>query len=257
MRNIKKVFVLSVVLLSIGAAIIAVSYHPERALALAPGDSDYIAIENTLRTYLEIKAEAEYTLDDSRLPEVIANDRRGGLVGGEDINKYYLQSVQWYKGNADLKGDQIGYLDVWQAVFAFRRECKRMYDEAMAQGRITVLTREEIFALEYNPENAPPGLSKEEILAQIDPTAYATNEWISSPEAEALLAQTGFNYISLPPPQSEQIVPDFYRIDSITVEKDVAHVIGDFSYAKVELTFVKIDDRWYLVGERELQAHGA
>ena len=60
----------------------------------------------------------------------------------------------------------------------------------------------------------------------------------------------------LPPPRPEEIVPESFVIYSITKYNDVAHVIGDFPYAKVDLIFARIQGNWYLIGKRTLQDHG-
>ncbi|RPI23855.1 MAG: hypothetical protein EHM70_22000 [Chloroflexota bacterium] len=92
--------------------------------ALTPNDTDWMAIETTLRTYAEIKEEALYSLDDSRLVQVLANDPRGGLV-----DPMFLKPVQWMTGNTDLKLKEVGFLHVEQARYAFDREVKELYPE--------------------------------------------------------------------------------------------------------------------------------
>jgi hypothetical protein len=251
MSHTKKLPYLLAAGLVVGAIFISACSQKPTPTSAVPDD---IAIEKTLRTYLEIEAEALYTLDDSRLVDVLANDPRGGLVGGEELNKRYLQAVQWYKGNPNLKGDEIGCLEARQAFYAFRRQAKQIYDDAVAQGRLTAPDQEDL-------EKRLASYKKEISISEDQPTPeiyladIATGQLETLPEYKALLAATGYDGFQLPHPLPDQIVPQAFVIESITVDRDLAHVVGDFSHAKVELTFAKIDGRWYLIGQRTIQNH--
>lgn len=242
-KTIKYILCLAGVL--IFAAIVILTRPRQRTLTST--NPEYVAIENTLRTYLEIDAEAQYTIDDSRLVEVLANDRRGGLVGGDELNARYLKSVRWFKGNPRLRGDQIGYLDVKQALYAFRRQAKQIYDEAVAQGRLTAPSVEQIMA-SYDPGD----LGRP---TEIDLTYVASMDLNSLPEFKAMLNEAGYDGVMLPHPRPEQIVPESFVIQSIKTQGDLAYVRGDFSYATVDLIFAKMHGSWFLIGERVIRRH--
>jgi hypothetical protein len=132
MKNLKIVLAITTVLV-VAAFLIFELSQPARAIraarAIPAGSPDFAAIQATLRLYMEIMAEAESTLDGSRLAEVLANDPRGGLVDPK-----YLQLVQYMTGRPELKLEEIGYLDVHQAQVAFQHRVKALYDQAIASG---------------------------------------------------------------------------------------------------------------------------
>ena len=53
----------------------------------------------------------------------------------------------------------------------------------------------------------------------------------------------------LPYPRPEKIIPAEFVIDSISVDKDLAHAYGIYMGAKADFIFVKIDGVWFLIGE--------
>lgn len=208
--------------------------------AVLPNDPDSVAIQNNLSRYLELKAEIHYTLDDSRLSEVMANDSRGGLTGGEIENRFYLKAVQWHRGDPNIKSDEFGLLDFWQARYAFAREVKRIYDNsAITRGLVPTPTS--------NPDVSIPRRTP-------DPYYFAIGQLRDLPEIKALEKASGLG-VTLPRPLPDKVVPDKFIFQSISIDKDIAHVIGDFSYAKDELIFAKIQGRWYLINIIELQSH--
>ena len=213
MSKIMRHFLLLAALLIIGAVIITINNLGKR---LTPGDPDYVAIENTLRLYLEIDAEARYTLDDSRLSEVLANDFRGGIVGDEELGGHYLKAVQWYKDNPFITRFGFGLLDFWHAFYAYNRAVDQIYDASISRGLM------------------PTPLS-------------------GLPEVRELMEATGFQTVSIQRPLPETIVPQAFEIQSITLYNDLAHVVVDM-YAKVDLTFAKIHGRWYIIGSRTIQS---
>jgi hypothetical protein len=193
-----------------------------RPRPLATDDPIYLAIADTLRRYQALEAEAVYTLDDSRLSEVLANDRRGGLAGGADLNAYYLRAVRWHTGQPDLRGDEFGLLDFRRAYYAYLREVRRIYSEALATGEISA-------------ETAPFQL----------------------PAVEALMRATGMQVASLPPPKPEVIEPaDDYLIYSIAVKSDLAYMRVEFPCAQSELIFAELEGHWYYIGGRRLKYLG-
>jgi len=246
MSNIKRLFLLLAALLVIGAMIIIIN-RPGKSLA--SDDSDYIAIENTLRLYLEIDAEARYTLDDSRLSEVLANDPRGSYMAEDGADKYFLMAVQWYTGNSNIKEGEIGMLDFWHAYYAYNRTVKQIYDNLVAMDMLPTPTPK--------PTEDPNDVYVLRTTESTPSSIYAGKTSPESiPEIQELMRETGFQYASLPPPRPETIVPVSFVIQSITVDNDLAHVVGDYTYAKVDLTFAKIDGQWYLIGQSIIQWHG-
>jgi hypothetical protein len=194
-------------------------------ISLTPDNPEYIAIENTLRKYLEINAEARYTLDDSRLSEVLANDSRGSY-STHDGNSALAKAVRWYTGNPLVMENHIGMLDFWHAYYAYNRQVKQLYNAAVAK----------------------EGQSSSQVAAPISPE--------SLPEVRQLMEETGFQGASLPPARPQVIVPENFVIESVKVFLGEAYVVGDYPYARVGLTFVKRSGQWYLVGSKILQWHG-
>ena len=242
MSNMKRLF-LTLAAVVIFVAIISLINRPGKNLASS--DLDYDAIENTLRSYLEIDAEARYTLDDTRLSEVLANDPRGSYNGVEGANKYLVQAVRWYTGNPDISEDNIGMLDFWHAYYAYRRALKQIYDTTIGRELLPTpspIPYEDDFPLE--------------LRVTPNPTQVALPEFDSLPEVKELMEATGFQAASLPPPEPVVILPQQFTIESISVDNVVAHIIGDYPYAKVDLTFVNLSGQWYLVGEKIIQWHG-
>ena len=197
--------------------------------------------------YLEIDAEVQYTLDDSRLSEVLANGPRGSYMSTEGATKHFVKLVQWYTGNPNIKEDEIRMLDFWNARYAYIRAVKQIYDNAVAKGMLPTPTpapMEDPFDIDAMrvAENAPS------MAPQTSPE--------SLPEIQALMKETGAQYATLPPPRPEKIVPEQFVITSITIDEDLAHMVGDYQWATVDLTFAKIDGRWYLIGSIIIQWHG-
>jgi hypothetical protein len=238
MRNTSKFFFILVLGLVIGILIIFTRTHVK---VLALNDPDYVAIENTLNSYLEIEAEAKYSLDDSYLVEVLANDPRGGLFGDDHINERLLKSVQWFRDNPDLKVDQIGLLDVRQAYYAFRRQAKQMYDDAIAQGKLTAPDMDQLIA----------SLDRHEYIGtpEIDLTNTATLLLETLPEYKAMLQAAGYDGVSLPYPRPEKLIPASFIIESISVDNDLAHVYGIYNGQEADFIFMKTDGNWFLIGE--------
>lgn len=244
MSNIKKLYFLLAAFILIGGVIIMFN-RPGKTLA--SDDSDYIAIEKTLHLYLEIDAEIQYSLDDSRLREVLANDPRGSYTGTEGANKHLVKLVQWYTGNPNIKEDEIRMLDFWNARYAYNRAVKQIYDNAVAMGALPTPTpapTEDPFDIDAmgvaeNAHSRTPQTSPE-----------------SLPEIQALMEETGIQYATLPPPRPEKIVPEQFSITSITIDEDLAHMVGDYQWATVDLTFAKINGCWYLIGSKIIQWHG-
>lgn len=220
-------------------AIIIIINRPGKNLASS--DPDYVAIENTLRSYLGIEAEANFTLDDSRLVEVLANDPRGGLFGDDRMNERLLKSVQWFKKNPDLIVDQIGLLDVRQAFYAFRRQAKQMYDDAIAQGKLTAPDMDQIIA----------SVDPHEYVGtpEVDLTANATWLLETLPEYKAMLQAAGYDGVSLPGPRPEKIIPPSFTIESISIDNDLAHAYGIYMGEKADFIFIEQDGNWFLIGE--------
>jgi hypothetical protein len=246
MSNNKRLFILFAALIII-VAIVIILKRPGKSLA--EDNPDYVAIENTLQSYFEIDAKARYTLDDSRLSDVLANDPRGSYSGAEGENGYLVKAVRWYTGNPDIQEDNIGMLNFWHAYYAYNREVKQIYDNAQAMGKLPMPTSsptEDPFDIDVllSTENAHSPIFSGETSPE------------SLPEIQELMKETGFQSASMPLPQPDVIVPEKFIIQSITVDNDVAHVIGDYPYAKVGLTFVKLSGQWYLVGSKIIQWHG-
>jgi hypothetical protein len=137
------------VLLLIAGALARVLVQPTRALA--PGDPDRDAMEKTISKYLDIKAEAQFSLDDSELDTVLANDPRGGKLEDEKI-----QAVRFMKNDPDLLEDHIGLLDYYQARYSYYRSAKKIYDDAVSSGRIVVPT-----PVPYDPSDNPVPLERQ------------------------------------------------------------------------------------------------
>jgi hypothetical protein len=246
MCNIKRLYLLLAALLVL-ITIIIIMNRPGKSLA--SDNPDYIAIENTLRSYLEIDAKARYSLDDSRLSEVLANDPRGSYSGAEGENAYLVKAVRWYTGNPNIKDDNIGMLDFWHAYYAYNREVKQIYDNVQAMGRLPTPTSSPT----EDPFDIDVLLASESTPSSILPDKTSPE---SLPEIQELMKETGFQSASLPQPQPDVIMPEQFIIQSITIDNDLANVIGDYSYAEVDLTFVKLSGQWYLVGSKIIQWHG-
>jgi hypothetical protein len=137
MSNYKRlVFIFSTILIIVPIAILL----NQPGKSLAEDNPDYIAIKNTLQLYLEIDAKARYTLDDSRLSEVLNNDPRGSYSGGLGENRYLVKAVRWYTGNPDIQEDYIGMLDFWHAFYEFNRQATLIYEKAQAMGSLPTPT---------------------------------------------------------------------------------------------------------------------
>jgi hypothetical protein len=205
--------------------VVTIGYIVFSARSLESNDPRYIAIENTLQEYLNIDAEARYTLDDSRLSEVLANDLLGSYDPGAG-RSHLAQAVRWNTGNPNVSDNHIGMLDFWQAYYAYQRQVKQIYDDAVAQGKIDPYSNDGTVSLE------------------------------SLPEIRQLMEQTGFQTAQLPPAQPANSVPISFAIRTIKVFWDEAYVVGDYPYARVGMTFVKHAGQWYLVGMSTLQQYG-
>ncbi len=245
MNTIKNFALTCFLLLVIVAVMVPLLGGLRPVQALSSGDADYVAIEKTLRTYAEIEAEAIFTLDDSRLSEVLANDPRGGPA-----NDIETQAVRYMQGKPDLKAEAIGLLDIRQALYAYDRKVKQLYDAGIASGSIITPT----------PEVRDPSINPipEQLKGnpEYDPSLQTpTVNLYTVPEIKALSEATGYQAVGLPPARPAKIEVEQFTIQAVTVEQDLAHVIADYPYALLELTLVKKEGRWYLVGRRELRPH--
>jgi hypothetical protein len=229
MNRFKTVLGLSVVMIISGILIIKIV---QPAHALSQDDPDFIAIQTTLRAYADINDEAEYTLDDNRLSEVLANDPRGGLVDPE-----LVKSVQYMSGNPDLKREDIGFLDVNQARWAFERKVKQVYDEAIASGKVVAPTPPP-----YDPAENP--VSIDIVGTDADPRTHIPkpNPEIV-PEVREIEQATGLG-ATLPVSPSEKIIPTEFQLLSVSVEGDLAHAKVDWYYGLCEDILVKKDGSW-------------
>jgi len=215
------------------------------ALDLSPlssDDPDWMAIETTLRTYAEIKEEALYTLDDSRLVEVLANDPRGGFV-----DPVFLKRVQWMKGNADLKLEEVGFLDTEQSRYAFERKVKELYETAIASGEVAVPTPPP-----YDPSANP--VSEDIRGTDLDPRMHYQPDVHIVPEVKALEQETGF-LGRFPPQMPDKIVPIGFKILSISVKDDLAYAKVDWDYGLCEDILVNKNGNWYLIGHKVIVWH--
>lgn len=211
--------------------------------ALPANDPDFIAIQTTLSTYAEIQNQAHYTLDDSRLSEVLANDLRGGLV-----DRKYLKAVRYMSGKPYLTTLQVGFLDVNQARWAFERKVKQLYDEAIASGRVTIPTPPT-----YNPSVNP--ISTDIKGTDRDPRTHFRPDPRIVPEIRELEQATGLG-ASLPLPFSEKSAPIGFRILSISVVSNLAYARVDWDYGLCEDVLIKKDGSWYLIGHKIIRWHG-
>ncbi len=260
MNRLKIILGLSVLLVIAGILIIkfvppGTSTQPAQALsqptqalsqparALSQDDPDFTAIQTTLRTYAEIDNEARYTLDDSRLSEVLANDPRGGLVNPE-----LVKSVQYMSGNPDLKIEDIGFLDVNQVGWAFERKVKQVYDDAIASGKVVVPTPPP-----YDPSENPVSIDIRGTDA--DPRAQIPlpNPLIV-PEIRAMMVASGLG-AELPLPETVKRTPTDFKIISISVEGDLAHAKVNWEYGICDDVLVKKDGSWYLIGHHIIEWH--
>jgi hypothetical protein len=220
--------------------ILTIKILPMRVLPA--NDPDFVAIQTTLRTYADIQAQAHYTLDDSRLSEVLANDLRGGLVDGK-----YLKAVRYMSGKLYLTTLQIGFLDVNQARWAFDRKVKQLYDEAVANGKVIVQTPGP-----YDPSANPVSIDIQgtdrdaRTHFQPDPSIF--------PEIRELEQATRLG-ATLPVPTSEKIIPMGFRMLSISVVGNLAYARVDWDYGLCKDTLVKKDGSWYLIGHKIIRWH--
>ncbi|MEJ2710831.1 MAG: hypothetical protein P8074_24690 [Anaerolineales bacterium] len=239
MNRLKTILGLTAVLLI--AVFLIIKILPVRVLPAT--DPDFVAIETTLRTYADIQAQAHYTLDDSRLSEVLSNDLRGGLV-----DRRYLKSVRYMSGKPYLTTLQVGFLDVNQARWAFERKVKQLYDEAVASGRVTIPT-----PLPYDPSENP--ISIDIRGTDRDPRTHFRPDPRIVPEIRELEQATGLG-ATLPIPTSEKIIPMGFRILSISVVGNLAYARVDWDYGLCKDTLVKKDSSWYLIGHKIIRWHG-
>ncbi len=218
---------------------------------LAANDPDYRAIEEALRLKEAIDTEIQYTLDDSRLSEVYANDARGGAASDDDA-----QLVRYMLGKPELAAGQIGKLDTLRALYAYQRKVKELYEAAIASGVAASGA-----AAAPTPEAQDPFINPLPEQLQGNP-AYALRAGPASvppdsiPAIQALMQAAGRQAATLPPPRPETMQPVPFTVKSITVDNDLAHVVVEYLPATAEDLFVKIDGRWYMIGGKIVQWHG-
>jgi len=214
---------------------------------VASNHPDYIAIENTLRLYLEINDDAQYTYDDSRFKEVLVNDPRGGIIG-EDLpghTQIYLKAVRYHNGNPDLKVSDVGFLDYKQALYAYSRQVVLLYQELLTSGKVaqpTPQTREDLSTTLpsdfWGDPNWDPSVQTPSIILE------------SIPEIKELMNNYGFQVAKLPPTRPETKQPVEYIIQSLEINDDVAKLIVDIKSDTYLYTFVNINGQWYIAGEK-------
>jgi hypothetical protein len=238
MNRLKTMFGLAAVLVI--AAFLVIKILPVRVLPA--NDLDFIGIQTTLRTYADIQAQAYYTLDDSRLSEVLANDLRGGLVDGK-----YLKAVRTMSGRPYLTTLQVGFLDVNQARWAFDRKVKQLYDEAVASGKVIVQTPGS-----FDPSANPVSIDIKG--TDRDPRTHFRPDPRIVPEIRELEQATGLG-ASLPLPSSEKSVPMGFRILSVSVMGNLAYARVDWDYGLCEDVLIKKAGNWYLIGHKIIRWH--
>jgi len=208
------------------------------ALALSPDDPDFAAIQKTLRTYADIKLEAYFTFDDSRLIEVLANDPRGGLV-----DEHLLKAVQWMKDDPNLKLEDIGYLDANRSIYYFERTVNQIYEDAVSQGKIATPT--------------PISLTPVPTPIEIRKSGPNPDDPRSLPEIQELIEATGGSIgvrtaRSIPEGKS----PIGFTLLSVSVNGDLAKAKVDWDWGLADVVLVKKEGHWYIIGESITQWHG-
>ena len=211
--------------------------------ALSSDAPDWIAIESTLQTFVEIKEFALFNLDDTGLVDVLANDPRGGLVEPE-----FLKLVQTMARKPDLKLADIGFLDATQARYAYDRKVKELYDHAIASGEVIIPTPPP-----YDPSDNPISIdiqgTDKDLSLKVRPDPRIV------PEVRELEQETGLA-AGLPISANEISLPMGFKIMSIQVKDDLAYAKVDWDYGLCEDIFIKKDGRWYLIGHKIIEWHG-
>ncbi|HMN59836.1 MAG TPA: hypothetical protein PJ988_05700 [Anaerolinea sp.] len=229
--------ILSILVVFILTGILAFNIvHP--AQALSPNDPDYIAIQKTLRTYADIKLDAYFSFDDSRLIEVLANDPRGGLV-----DEHLLKAVQWMKNDPDLKLEDIGFLDANRSIYYFERTFNQIYEDAVSQGKIATPT--------------PVPLTPVPTPIEIRKSGPSPDDPRSLPEIQELIEATG-GFIGVRTARSipEGKSPIGFTLLSVSVNGDLAKAKVDWEWGLADVVLVKKEGHWYIIGENITQWHG-
>jgi hypothetical protein len=226
-----------------GIAIIKI-FKP--VIPLTPFNPDFIAIQTTLQTFADLDNLASYTFDDSRLSQVLANDPRGGLVDPE-----LLKSVQYMSGNPDLKIEDIGFLDVNQAHWAFERKVKQVYDDAIAKGNVKDPTPTPLASSAIPNSNYRSNRDAD----QSGNYLFHTPDGRVIPEIQAMEKASGLQAM-LPVPLPEKRTPTGFKIIFVSVEGDLAYAKVDWNYGLCDDILVKKNGGWYLIGHHIIKYHG-
>ncbi len=230
------------------------SFTPRPTIDYDPNNPDIIAIKNTLQSFADLKNNFYFTMDDSKVDQILANDPRGGLV-----NEGYLKLVRYMKGDPNLKIENIGYLDVYECLYAYEIKAKKIFDAAVARGEITIPTPM------VDDSSANPATLTAQALWTSTPTVY---EWLYTPppnsemlpEIRAMEQAAGFRiYFPLSMEDKKNLLNYVLKFSlmSVSIQGDLAHIKTDWNYALVDDILVKKAGHWYLVGEKTLLDHGA
>ncbi|MDD5371717.1 MAG: hypothetical protein PHQ40_21760 [Anaerolineaceae bacterium] len=218
-------------------------YHPAQAV-VSTDDPDYIAIQSTLQAFAQAKTEIHYSFDDSPLLQVLANDRRGGPV-----NSGYLKLVQFIQGKPELKVEDIGLLEAYQARLAFERRVEQLYNAALARGEVKPPVRPT-----YDPSDNP---ISEDIRGTVnDPSTRPLKPDLREVTAIRRMEKDAGFIAVLPLSRTVKADPSSFKLLSISIDGDLAHAQVDWDYGLEDDILVKKDGKWYLVGVHILKWHG-
>lgn len=214
------------------------------AQSLSPDNSNYVAIEDTIKRFESFRAEAQYSGDGSQMGTVLANDSRGGI-----LNENEQKLVRYIKKDPALGPGQIGLLDYYQSLYIYYQLVKNIYDDAINTGKVTVPT-----PFPYDPSVNPVPLEYQG--TEFDRRMQVPKvELLSIPELAELAQVTGIlPYI--PPKRPKELYVIGFKILSVTIEGDLARAQVDYTYGLVEDMLVNKDGKWYLVGQKVIKWHG-
>jgi hypothetical protein len=202
----------------------------------------YIAIEETLNRYLEIDAEARYILDDGSYQEVVVNDLRGGWAGSHASQHWrYLEALYAQEQGAGLRSAP-GLLNYKRAYCAFHRLARDILQEVIASGAYVVRTP--------TPATPTPTLLETMLIPQQNPELVYEPSWYPALQEVATRLGMGVNHWSL---VRVKIEPEPFEIKRVIRMFGTAKVRVDFPCVEYEYTFIKRNERWYVVGEKEIR----
>ncbi len=154
-------------------------------------------------------------------------------------------------GNPDLKIEDIGFLDVNQAHWAFERKVRQVYNDAIANGKVLDPTPTPFASSAIPNSNYKSNRDADRSGNYL----FHTPDGRVIPEIQAMEKAAGLHAM-LPNQPPEKRTPTRFKIIFVSVKGDLAYAKVDWDYGLCDDILVKKGGSWYLISHRIIQYHG-